>query len=285
MTVDPQHRPHTAVRGRGGQVDAQIELPGQLADRGESHARRVAELGQQDRLATAHHALGPGPFVLRHAQPGVVHGDTDTVVDGLEIDHDAGVGRGVPQRVVEQFGGDDGDRLDSVGHQGGAGRQVVVDPHALVAREPGLTARHRVHQVRLLPGEPDPGPAHHCGDLRAAQRLLVLVVQLEQGLRQLGVVVALLQTAQGVLQPVQRRLDLPGRPAHPGLRGGVDPGALRGEFGVQPLQYLLQRESQGRTGELRAQRAGHGDVGMRCLPGGGGQAPCRQMLDLGRERP
>jgi hypothetical protein len=94
-----------------------------------------------------------------------------------------------------------------------------------------------------------------------------------------------LQTAQGVLQPVQRRLDLPGGPAHPGLRGGVDPGALRGEFGVQPLQYLLKRESQGRTGELRVQRAGHGDVGMSDLPGRGGQSPRRQVLDLGRERP
>nr|WP_037673548.1 hypothetical protein [Streptomyces afghaniensis] len=285
MTVDPQHRPHPAVRGRRGQVHAQVELPGQPADGGESHARRVAQLGEQDGFGAGHHPLGTGPFVLRHAQPGVVHGDADAVVDGLQVDHDVGVGRGVPQRVVEELGDDDGDRLDGVGHQGGPGLKVVVDPDAPVAREPGLTARHRVHEVRLLPGQPHPGPAHHRGDLRAPQRLLVLVVQFEQGLRQLGVVVMLLQAAQGVLQPVQRRLDLPRGPAHPGLRGGVDAGALRGEFGVQPLQYLLHREAQGRTGELRAERAGHGDVRMGHLPGRGGYAPCRQVLDLGRERP
>ncbi len=206
-------------------------------------------------------------------------------MDGLQVDHDLGVGRGVPQRVVEQLGDDDGDRLHGVGHQGGARLQVVADLDALVAREPGLTARHRVHQVGLLAGQPDPGPAHHRGDLRAAQRLLVLVVQFEQGLRQLGVVVALLESAQGVLQPVQRRLDLPGGPAHPGLRRRVDPGALRGEFGVQSLQHLLQRRPQGRAGQLRVQRAGHGDVRMRGLPGRGGQAPRRQMLHLGGERP
>lgn len=166
------------------------------------------------------------------------------MVDRLEIDHDLRVGRGVPQRVVEELGHDDGDRLDGVGHQGRTGVQVVADPDAPVAREPGLAARDRVHQMGLLPGESHPGAAYHRGDLRAPQRLLVLVVQLEEGLRQLGIVVALLQPAQGVLQPVQGRLDLPGGPAHPGLRRRVDPGALRGQFGVQPLQDLLQGETQ-----------------------------------------
>ncbi|WMD06577.1 hypothetical protein Q7C01_20250 [Streptomyces sp. FXY-T5] len=285
MAFDPQHRPHPAVRRRGRHVHAQVELPGEPADCREPHARRITELGQQDRIRTGDHPLGPGPLVLRHAQTGVVHGDADTVVDRLEIDHDLRVGRGVPQCVVEELGHDDGDRLDGVGHQSRTGGEVVADPDAPVARETGLTAGDRVHQMGFLPGEPHPGAAHHRGDLRSPQRLLVLVVQFEQGLRQLGIVVALLQPAQGVLEPVQGRLDLPRGPAHPGLRRRVDPGALRGQLGVQPLQDMFQGETQRRTGQLRVQGAGHGDVGMRGLPCRGGQPPRRQMLDLGGERP
>lgn len=148
----------------------------------------------------------------------------------LQVDHDVGVGRGVPQRVVEEFGDDDRDRLDGVRDERGAGLEVVVHPHPVIPGEPGLAAGHRLHEVRLLTREPDPRPAHDGRDLRTAQRLLVLVVQHEQGLGQLGVVVTLLERAQGVLQPVQRGLDLTGGPAHPGLRGGIDAGALRGEF-------------------------------------------------------
>nr|WP_262505746.1 hypothetical protein [Streptomyces sp. TRM68367] len=284
MAVDPQHRAHAAVRRGGRKIHAQVELPGQLTDRGEPHTRRVTEVGEQDRLGTGHRPLGPGPFVLRHAEPRVVDRDAHTVIDVLQVDHHVGVRGGVPQRVVEQLGDGDRHRLDRVRHQRGPGLKMVVHADSVVSREPRLTPRHRVDEMGLLAGQPDPGPAHHRRHLRAPQRLLVLVVQFEQGLRQFEVFVALLQPPQGVLQAVQRRLDLPRRPAHPGLCRGVDPRALRGQFGAQPVQDVLQRDAQPRAGRLRVQRTRNADVRMRQLPGGGGQAPRRQMLHLGRQR-
>jgi hypothetical protein len=161
---------------------------------------------------------------------------------------------------------------------------MVVDLHPVVAHEPRLPTGHRVHQVRLLAGEPHPGPAHHGGDLRPPQRLLVLVVQLEEGLRQLRVVVALLQLTQGVLQAVEGCLDLPGGAAHPGLRGRVDTGALRGELGTQSQQHAFQGDTQGRSRGVRVERARDRHVRVGELPGGGGYALRRQVLDLGRQR-
>lgn len=284
MAVDPQDRAYPAV-GRGrGDVDAQVELPGQPADRGEPHARRVAQVGEQDRVGTGHHPPGVVAFVLGHAEPRVVDGDAGAVMHVLQVDHDVGVGRGVPQRVVEEFGDDDRDRLDGVRDERGAGLEVVVHPHPVIPGEPGLAAGHRLHEVRLLTREPDPRPAHDGRDLRTAQRLLVLVVQHEQGLGQLGVVVTLLERAQGVLQPVQRGLDLTGGPAHPGLRGGIDAGALRGEFGTHRLQHVLEGDPEGRTDELRLHRPRHRDPRMRQLPRGSRNSLRRQMLDLDGQR-
>jgi hypothetical protein len=114
VALDSQHRADPAVRRRRGEVDAEIELPGELADRGEAHTGRIAETGEEDRLGAGHRPLGVGPFVLGHAHTRVVDGDADAVMDVLQVDHDVGVGRGVTQRVVEELGDDDGDRLDGV---------------------------------------------------------------------------------------------------------------------------------------------------------------------------
>lgn len=91
VAVDEEHRAHAPVRRRGRQIDGQVELPGELADRGEPHAGRVAEVGQQDRLAARHHPLRVGAFVGGHADTGVVDGDGDPVVGAFEAHRDVGV--------------------------------------------------------------------------------------------------------------------------------------------------------------------------------------------------
>lgn len=284
VAVDPQDRADTAVRGGRGHVDTEVELPGEAADRGEPHARRVAQVGEQDRVGTGHRPPGVLAFVRGHAHARVVDGDADAVMDVLQVDHDLGVRGGVPQRVVEELGDDDRDRFDGVRDQRGTGFEVVVHPHPVVSDEPGLPAGHRLDEVRVLTGEPDPGSAHDRRDLRPAQRLLVLVVQHEQGLRQLRVVIPLLERAQSVLQAVQRGLDLPGGPAHPGLRGGVDTGALRGEFRTQGGEHVLEGDPERRTDELRLRRSRHGHPRMRQLPGDGRDPLDGEMLDLGHQR-
>ncbi len=272
MAVDAQHRPDPAVRRGRGQVHGQIELPGELADRGEPHSVSYT------------HRIRDSPFVQGHAEARVVDGDADTVVHVLQVDHDVRVRRGVPQRVVQQLGDDDRDGFDGVRDQRGARLEVVVDPDPVVAREPGLATGHRVHQMGLLAGQAHPGPAHHGGDLGAPQRLLVLMVQFEQGLRQLGVVVALLQSAQRVLEPVQRGLDLPGGAPHPGLCGGVHAQVLRGQFDAQLAQHVLHRHTERGPGRPELEGARHRDMGVRELAGSGGHALRREVLDLGRER-
>lgn len=285
MAVHPQHRAHPAV-GRGRRdIDAQVELAGETADRGQAHARRITQVGEEDGGVTGHQPLGAVAFVTGHAEARVVHGDAHPVVDVLQAHHDVGVGRGVPQRVVEEFGDDDGDGFHRVRDQGSAGFQMVVHLDALIAREPGLAAGDRVHQVRLLAREPHPGPAHHGGDLGAPQRLLVLVVELEQGLRQLGVVVALLQSSQGVLEPVEGRLDLPRGAAHAGLCGRVDAGALGGHLRLECQKHVLQGDAERGADRQGLEGTGHGQVWMGHPLGGGGHPPCREMLDLGGERP
>ncbi|MCX4588060.1 hypothetical protein OOK40_34510 [Streptomyces sp. NBC_01481] len=284
VVLDEQHRAYAAV-GRGSrQVDGQVELPGQLADRGQAHPGRVAELGEQNRVAPGHHPLCVGPFVRGHADTGVVDGDRDSVVGAFEVHRDGGVGRGVPQRVVEQLGDDDRDRLDGVRDERGALFEVVVDLDPVVADEPGLAAGHRVDQVRLLTGQPHPGPAHDGGDLRAAQGLLVLVVECEEVLRQVGVVVALLQPAEYVLQPIEPGLDLPCGTAHTGAGGGVDPLALLRHRGQQPGNHAVHSGAQLGPGELRVQGAGHLDMRMRGAGGLGRNTPLREMDHLGGER-
>ncbi|GAQ58887.1 hypothetical protein a10_08786 [Streptomyces acidiscabies] len=285
MGADAQDRAYPAVRRRGRQVDGQLELPGQAADRGEAHARRVAEFREVDRRVPGDEPLRPLPFVPRHADARVVDGHAHPVVDVLQSDDDVGVRRGVPQRVVEQLGDDDGDRLDRVRDERGTGFEVVVDGDPVVPGEPGLPSGHRVDEVRLLPREPHPRPAHHGGHLRPPQRLLVLVVEPEQGLRQLRFVVLLLESAQGVLEPVERGLDLAGRAPHPGLRRRVDPAPLGGDLDAQRLQDLLQREPEGRADGERLERAGYLQVRMGDPACGGGYPRPGEVLDLGGERP
>ncbi|MCF4137046.1 hypothetical protein L1856_09835 [Streptomyces sp. Tue 6430] len=111
------------------------------------------------------------------------------------------------------------------------------------------------------------------------------MVEPEQGLRQLRLVVALLKLPQGVLEPVQGRLDLPGGAAHPGLSGRVDPGALGGHLGPERQEHVLQGDAERGAGRQRLERAGHRQVRMRHLLGGGGHPAGREMLDLGGERP
>lgn len=195
------------------------------------------------------------------------------MVDVLQIDHDVGVRCRVAQRVVEEFGDDDGDRLDGVGHQGGARLQVVVNLDPVVAREPGLAAGDGVHHVGLLAGQSHPGPAHHGRDLRPPQRLLVLVVQREQRLGQLRFVVTLLKPPQGVLQPVKGGLDLPGGTPETGLRGRVDPGALCRQLLAQRREHVLQRDPGGSPGCVLPGGSGHpqvrvGELGAARVSGG-----------------
>ncbi len=111
------------------------------------------------------------------------------------------------------------------------------------------------------------------------------MVETEQCLRQLRFVVALLEFVQRVLEPVQGRLDLTGGPAHTGLRGRVDAGALRGQLGPRGPQHVLQGEAQRCSGGLWSEGAGDGHVRVGQTAGGGGQALRRQMLHFDREHP
>lgn len=137
--------------------------------------------------------------------------------------------------------------------------------------------------MRLLAGQAHPGTAHHGGDLCAPQRLLVLVVEFEEGLRQLWVVVMLLEPSQYVLEPVEPGLDLAGGAAHTGARRSVDPFALLRHGTRQRVEHPVQTGAGSGAGEAGAERAGHLDVGVRGAGRHRWDAPVGEVRDLGGE--